>query len=210
MITTRVSRPEIALAVREPIVALRTWLVAPEHLPRGRTQPVLTGIYGYRWRVPDLDARCTARHASHHTFGLPPHPDSYHPALPDPSCSCGIYAVRSEADLPPSFRTPAGVPVVSGFVALSGRVLTGPRTLRGQHAAIIGPLTLLPGRPPPVASILRRPVRPQSVVERSDGFRVRWSTHTDPGGWMTWAGATARLLEDRYRVEILVAPFPTR
>ncbi len=207
MIATRVSQPETALPVREPIVALRNWLVAPEHLPRDRTRPVLAGIYGYRWPTADLDARCTARR--HHTFGLPPHPDSYHPALPDPSCSCGIYAVRSEAELPPNFRTPAGVPVVGGFVALSGRVVAGPRTLRGQHATIIGPLTLLPGRPPPIASIFRRPALPHNVVQTGDGFRVRWSTHGEAAGWMTWARSTARLLEDRYRVEILVPPIQT-
>ena len=187
-----------------PVLALRSWLIAPERQPGNRSLPMLTGLYGYPWRTDQLDARCTAGGRAW-TFTLPPRTESYHPVVPELECSCGVYAVRDESIRPVSLRSPVGVPVVSGFVELSGRILAGRSIYRAQRASIVGPLSIQPGRPPAIARLLRRPMQPRRVAVVGNAYLVRWATGPSGQSWSDWVEATARALRSRYQVKVIVA-----
>ena len=186
-----------------PVYALRIWLIAPEHLPLGRVSPMLTGLYGYPWRTGLLDAKCTVAEGFDPDFSLPPQTERHHPVVPAPDCSCGIYAVRDTTSSRVTWRTPVGVPFVTGFVELTGRILAGRTTYRAGRAAIVGPLTIQPGRPPGAARLLRRSLEPQRVSVVNGAYRVGWSARPTRYPWEDWAVDTVRELRNRYEVEIL-------
>lgn len=197
--------PPIDLGEAGSLVALRSWLIVPERLPLDRTQPMLTGLYGYPWRTRRLDARCTATTRLDHDFTLPPRIERHHMTVPEATCSCGIYANRDETSERVELHSPVGVPVVTGFVELSGRTIAESATYRAQRAVIVGPLTLDPGRPPLGVALLRRPVGPQRVTNVGAGFRVRWALRPTGEKWVEWAMTTSRSLAERYEVEVLAA-----
>ena len=188
-----------------PTVVLRSWLVVAERLPLNHMLPMLTGLYGYPWRTGRLDARCTAANQFDHEFTLPPRIERHHSTVPEPSCSCGIYANRDETPEPVRLRSPVGVPVVTGFVELSGRIVTESTTYRAQRASIVGPLTLHPGRPPLRAALLHRSIRPQRVATIGADFQVRWADRPTGEEWIDWAMETSRSLAARYQVEVLAS-----
>ena len=201
-------RVEAALPVHfdggGPFVALRSWLIAPERLPLDRLSPMLTGLFGYPWRTGQLDARCTVAGRLDRDFGLPPRIESHHPIVPELECSCGVYAVREKSVERVTLSSPVGVPLVTGFVELSGRILTGKATYRAQQAAIVGPLTIQPGRPPIAARLLRRSIHPQRVAILGSAYLVRWSARPPGQAWKDWVTETARELQSRYEVEVIV------
>lgn len=188
-----------------PLVVLRSWLVVVEKLPLNQLRPMLTGLYGYPWRTHRLDARCTAANRFDNEFTLPPRIERHHSTVPEPSCSCGIYANRDETPEPVRLRSPVGVPVATGFVELSGRIVTESTTYRAQKASIVGPLTLHPGRPPLRAALLHRSIRPQRVTTVGAGFQVRWAGRPTGEKWVDWAASTSRSLAERYEVEVLAS-----
>lgn len=200
------SRPE------EPPVVWRTWLLAPERGPRGQITPVLTGLYGFPWRSPHADAKCIVRdrargYLASGTFTL----DRHHAVIPDPYCTCGIYAGRDELVVP---RThPArGMPYVTGFVALRGRVLVTPTGYRAQQAHVVGPLTIHPGRPPLGVALARRfgaPLVPSRVVTGPIGYRTLWRPRR-ADALDTWLDETTVQLNHRYGVPVAVSSAGTR
>lgn len=192
----------------EPITVRRTWLVGSTRLGTNRV-PILTGVFGFPWRGADLDAKCTiqVRDAGASHPGRP-WVDRHHPAIPDPGCTCGIYGSTSLLAAPAASLLPSAVPVVNGFVELSGRLIARDATIRAQHARIIGPLTVGPGRPPIATRMARRlgfDARPSCVTSERGGYRVVWGAGRVGVPWEEWVDETADALAARYRVEIVVA-----
>jgi hypothetical protein len=115
--------PRLPLAVEhrsEPIVARRAWGIRTTLVG-----PVLGSItHRGLWPHRTLLASCEGPH------GFPTTPGH---RVPDPLCSCGIYAVPDDGS-PLLFR---GHLWVEGRVALSGRVIEGPRGFRAERATIL-------------------------------------------------------------------------
>jgi len=192
----------------EPITVRRTWLVRSTRLGTNRA-PILTGVFGFRWRGADLDAKCTiqVRDAGASHPGRP-RVDRHHPAIPDPGCTCGIYGSTDLLEAPAADLLPSAVPVVTGFVELSGRLIAKDSTLRAQHARIVGPLTIGSGRPPVAARLARRlgfDSRPSRVTSERGGYRVVWGAGRVGVSWEEWLGEATAVLAARYRVEIVAA-----
>ncbi len=135
---------------REPVVVWRTWLVLPDGARDGR--PMLTGLFGFPWREAHLDAKCMVQEPATQELRLGATIDRHHRIVPEPWCTCGIYATREQPGLPPRYLIPRRQPLVSGFVQLSGRVLVDRHHYRAQRATIVGPLTLVPPRSSRMAS----------------------------------------------------------
>jgi hypothetical protein len=191
----------------EPITVRRTWLVRSTRLGTNRV-PILTGVFGFPWRDADLDAKCTiqVRDAGASHPGRP-RVDRHHPAIPDPRCTCGIYGTTSLLEAPAADLLPSAVPVVTGFVELSGRLIAKDATIRAQHARIVGPLTVGPGRPPVAARLARKlgfDSRPTRVTSERGGYRVVWGAGRVGLSWGEWLEDAADALTVRYRVEIVV------
>ena len=128
-----------------PLVVWRTWLIAPERRrSSSTTTPMLTGLMGFPWRGPELDAKCTIQDPN--PAGNPfarPTVDRHHRKIPDPDCTCGLYAGRDDLVGPPMRLVPRGIPIATGFVELSGHVLESEQHWRAGHARIVGPLQIL-------------------------------------------------------------------
>ncbi|HHC08375.1 MAG TPA: hypothetical protein ENK55_06630 [Actinobacteria bacterium] len=199
-VATALDAPEVASG--GPVVARRCWLVAPEEHRDGTVGLVLTGMLGFPWREPTLDAKCLETEPARH-LGGPGEMERHHRVVPDPDCTCGIRAADPTADLP---RPPRGRPFATGFVALTGRVLRHGGLLRAQRASIVGPLTLHLGRPPlALAPFLRtaRPPRPLRVAVDAGSLRVRWGWGADRAA--DWLHRAAASLAARYHVEVLAS-----
>ena len=175
-------------------VLWRTWLVVPDGPDR---HPILAGLYGSPWPARDVDARCRDRTIA----GAARH----HPVVPEPACTCGIYAGVDELSSPRP--APRGVPFATGFVTLTGRVLRDGDVLRAQYATVTGPIVLHPGRPT-AAELLVGALWPDAqrrVVTERDRFRIIRSSareHPRAGDWLT---ATCGALTARYEVEVRVS-----
>jgi len=78
----------------------------------------LTAIHGYKWKGSEVVARCNRQ--SH--------------KAPDPDCTCGLYMVKSSADIPYWTSNPDSV---VGLVELSGRVHDGTLGVRAERARIV-------------------------------------------------------------------------
>lgn len=196
----RLDLPERLEAGESPVV-MRSWLLAPDGEDRSGSTPLLTGLYGYPWRNGALEARCTARSPGEAQFSLPPRREPHHPVVPEPSCSCGIYAGRDELVTPRVPATPRGIPVARGFIRLGGRILAGPTTLRASRAEIVGPLTISAGRPPWTA--LRGPRRPVAVSVEPGRYRVRWSRRRSTAPYDRWVSGMMEALSNRYGVAVV-------
>ena len=192
----------------EPTTVWRTWLVRTSRHGPDR-EPILTGVFGFPWRGPDIDAKCTIQ-VLDVTASRPGRAriDRHHRTIPDPSCTCGIYGSTDLLEIPAADLLPSGVPVVTGFVELSGRLLARTTTRRAQHARIVGPLTLGPGRPPPATRLLRRAgfdPQPSRVVSEREGFRVVWGAGRVGTAYAEWLTASSAALAGRYGVDVIMS-----
>jgi hypothetical protein len=128
--------------------------------------------------------------------------------IPDPHCSCGIYAGLDELTRTRDPKPPRRVPFVTGFVALSGRVLVDRELLRAQHATIIGPLALTVGRRPMWHDFVPHTAATRSarVVTDRSAFRILWTRRDVGETGELWLKRTARALTAHYRapVEIVI------
>jgi hypothetical protein len=115
----------------EPLLGSRLWLVGPDHCDGGGAV-LIAPVAGTRWRARRLDAVCERALRPDLEAAAPPHES----APPDLECVCGIYAFKGASRPAPRHRAP----LVSGRVALSGRVVEGPRGYRAARAEIVGPL----------------------------------------------------------------------
>lgn len=205
--TTGSRDPGLRLSFPDPVdfgdspVVMRSWLLAPDGDDRSGDTPLLTGLYGYPWRSAELEARCTAGSPAAGQFSLPPRREPHHPVVPEPSCTCGIYAGRDELVTPRVPTTPRGVPVARGFIQLTGRILAGATTLRASRAEIVGPLTISAGRPP--WSPRRGVRRPVAVSVEPDRFRVHWSGRRATAPYEAWLARISNALADRYSVAVV-------
>ncbi len=190
-----------------PLVVWRTWLVVPDISRAARTTtPMLTGLMGFPWRGPELDAKCTIQvpNPGPNAFTRPTI-DRHHRRIPDPDCTCGLYAGRDDLVGPPMRLVPRGVPIATGFVELSGHILETERHWRAGHARILGPLHLLAGRIPVVDALAQRTGlerSPRTVGIEHGTYRVRWSRWSDGIGFAEWRLDTARRLSHRYEVDV--------
>lgn len=192
----------------EPTTVWRTWLVRPMSVGTD-TEPTLTGVFGFPWRDSELDAKCAIQDLD--TWATRPGPvrvDRHHPSIPDPGCTCGIYASTDLLEAPATDLLPAATPVVTGFVELSGRLLARGTVIRAQHARIIGPLTIGPGRPPLVVRLARKigwSPRTSRVVAEGRRYRVVWGAGRIGDEYDDWLARTASELSSRYRVPVLAS-----
>jgi hypothetical protein len=181
----------------------RTWLVAPD--PRRPQLPILTGVMGFPWDGPEVDAKCTIRVRNPEgSVFAGSHIDRHHPRIPDPHCTCGLYAARQDLQQPPGRLIPPGVPIATGFAELSGPMLADATHFRAGHARIVGPLSISGGRAPIADRLLRKlgsARRPHSVKPMRKEYRVHWSSR---GGsrFEDWRREVARRLRHRYGVEV--------
>lgn len=190
-----------------PSTVWRTWLVRPMRLGAD-PKPTLTGVFGFPWREPDLDAKCAIQDLD--TWATRPGPvriDRHHPAIPHAGCTCGIYASTDLLEAPAADLLPSATPVVTGFVELSGRLLAQGTVIRAQHARIVGPLTIGPGKPPLLVRLARKIGRnPQAsrIVSEGGRYRVVWGAGRIGIVYDEWLAATASDLSSRYQVPVLV------
>jgi hypothetical protein len=188
-------------------VLWRSWHVVPDTPPGGQPVALLTGIFGFPWREPVIDAKCTEQDRAVLGVDMAKQVDRHHRVVPDPSCTCGIYAGRDELVRPRIARPPRSRPLVTGFVALAGRVIQERDVYRAQQARIVGPLTLWLGRPPlsaaAVARALGRRPRPQRVVTVRDRFEVVWTASRAGTPVAEWLARTAGELARRYGVDVI-------
>ena len=200
------TRPYLA-SPSGPRTVWRTWLVRPMRLGTD-PEPILTGVFGFPWREPELDAKCAIQDLD--TCATRPGPvrvDRHHPTIPHPGCTCGIYASTDLLATPATDLLPAATPVVTGFVELSGRLLTRGSVVRAQHARIIGPLTIGPGRPPLTVRLARRAglsLEPTRVALEEQRYRVVWGAGRIGETYDEWLAAAASGLSSRYRVSVVV------
>jgi hypothetical protein len=196
--------PAQAETTDRPVVVWRTWLLTPERGPRNSVQPLLTGLYGFPWYAADVAAKCTMRdraggYLASGAFTV----DRHHRVIPDPFCTCGIYAGRDELTVPRPHPVRT-VPFATGFVELRGRVLATPDGFRAQQARIVGPLTIAPGRPPVSAAVAMRlgvGLTPNRVVTGPSGYHTLWRSSTS-NRLDAWLRDTAAKLSDRYHVNV--------
>lgn len=189
-----------------PLVVWRTWLIAPEHRRDGSTVPMLTGLMGFPWRTSQLDAKCTIQDPNRNAIAFAQlTQDRHHPKIPDPDCTCGLYARRGTLDSPPMGLLPRGIPVATGFVELSGHVLQDDQNSRASHARIVGPLHVQAGRAPLLDSLLQHagvPREPRTVAVEKRAYRVGWSHTAGETPIAEWRREVVRQLGDRYSVEV--------
>ena len=115
-----------------------------------------------------MDAKCTIRDRRlGGGAGVSTKVDRHHRRIPAEDCTCGIYGSADEA-LEGVHLAPSGVPLVTGLVELSGRVIRSGSHLRAQHASIVGPLALDLGRPPFGVSMLRRIGLPAAAADERE------------------------------------------
>lgn len=177
----------------------RTWLVRPDR----DGAPILTGIFGYPWPAATLDARCL------HTERTSPLPFTtattgrYHRVVPDPACTCGVYAVRDPIQGAPRFVRVRSEPVVTGLVRLSGRVLAEPDRFRAQRATIVGPVALALPPPPLPVRLVAPAARPRRVFPDAARYRVSWAGGSRGEPVARWRERTTAALMERYGVPVV-------
>ena len=190
-------------------VVRRSWKLVPG--PRG---PILTGLFGYPWREPILQARCTETDfAGAGQLSGQLRVDRFHRSVPSLDCTCGIYATDEPAPDRLQRHNLRSSVTVTGFVRLSGRVVVAGATYRAEEARIVGPLTIAP----PSRRWLRRMgsrwgVNQQirRVTQDADSFVFWYSTGRRGISFGEWYKQMSEALTQRYAVEVagLVPPVP--
>ena len=155
----------------EPVVR-RSWKLGWD--ARG---PMLTGLFGFPWREPVVQAKCTANSGRGYHGGAV-QAERWHESVPSRDCSCGIYATDAP-DLGWLQRHMLRDSVIiNGFVRLSGRMLiTGP-TYRAEQAEVVGPLTISIPRPHMARRLVRRfgvSQQVHRVIQDGDRWLFRYS-----------------------------------
>jgi len=211
MVNRSLTRPDSVAPVDDldpsPRVVWRTWVIAPHRDPKHRATAILTGVFGFPWHGPELQARCTADDTATRIVSGAPRPGGrHHPSVPDPACTCGIYASADLTETPAIGLLPPAQPIATGFVRLGGTTMRSGVVIRAQLAEIIGPITLLPGKPPLTTRILDkagyRPGAPLVVVE-GNRFRVSWSRARVGSPFAEWRRWARSELSHRYRVDVI-------
>lgn len=169
----------------------------------GGSRPLLTGLLGFPWPSPHLEAKCLsddrdAALPSWTSYRL----DRHHAVIPDPGCSCGITATAGEPTGPPWYLHPRAVPIVSGFVGLSGRLIARNGRYRAQRATIMGPLLFEPPRPTRWAALSSGP-SPKRVVLEHHRYRIAFTSGRRGVPFEEWIHQTGGALEDRYAVSVV-------
>lgn len=173
------------------LVLRRTWVIAPHHRPSRSPTAILTGLFGFPWPAASLEAKCAAGH--------------HHRVVPDPHCTCGIYACGDGSAIPGDGVLPIGRPVAHGFVALDGAAVTVDGVTRAQRATVVGPLVIGAGRPSLTVRTAHRlgaATRPATVVDEVAGYRVTWGGGTVGVAYAEWRAWAAAHLSDRYGVSV--------
>ena len=195
-------RPPVVRDDGLPVVVWRAWVLRPDRRSQGG-RPLLTGIYGYPWRGPELEAKCTQQDAASGLPALgPERTDRYHRVIPDPACTCGIYARKEQLTDPP--RVWRRHPQVSGFVELSGRIIETEDAYRAQRARIVGPLRLtLPGPPAWLEAVAGRPLAPLRVTTDEQRYRVSYRRGSSGVPVHVWHEQVRRGIAARYGVALV-------
>lgn len=180
----------------------RSWKLVPG--PHG---PLLTGFFGFPWREPVLQAKCTDTElAGASQLAGKLRVDRWHQSVPSLDCTCGIYAsdepvlsLLQRANLRSSV-------IVNGFVRLSGRVLMAGATYRAEQAQIVGPLTI---NLPPRRRIRRLGARwglsqqVCRVTEDVDGWLFWYSRGRRGISLGEWHKQMSEAIRRRYDVEVV-------
>lgn len=210
----RSARIEIAKQLTiTPIVGWRTWAISRRRPWENGSGMVLRGAWGRAWPDVTSTARC---------LRPPTHPDATmggfldglenasHPGpAPEPACTCGIYALKTEAV--GAVRNPrlAGRPTISGFVELSGVVIEGEFGYRAQQAAIVGPLELAVPCAGVEAEGSASCTEPATAVFTQDDLKGVCAEHTrlpveaDPTELSEWVDQVVPQLEATYQAPII-------
>lgn len=142
------------------VVGWRAWEVVPDQ----DGHPALAGLSGHPWPGPSLAARCVEV--------------AHHQAVPDPHCTCGIYAVTDPSRMPP---LPRRRPHYVAFAVLSGRVVLEPARYRAAQAELLGPGRL---------------VLPRSWEQHRTRVSVRHGAYRGMTGPLAWGTPAARWIDD--------------
>ncbi len=180
-------------------VVWRTWRLLPGDGRGGDGRPLLTGLSGFPWRGPTVDARCLMRDPAPRAWSpFQATVDRHHRVVPDPACTCGIYASRADLVGPPAYAIRSRDPLVMGFVELSGRLLADGDDYRAQRARVVGPLTVATPR-------LWGSRRPWVTVV--DGrYRAQRTAGRTGVPYGEWLRRLRHELAERYTVPVLRAP----
>lgn len=184
-----------------PIVR-RSWRLEPS-----AGGPILTGLFGFPWRDPLMQAKCTATEPAGPAdpFGSV-RLDRIHRFVPSPDCRCGLYATNDPRPGWLQRRYLRHAIVVSGFVKLSGRVVQQGSEYRAEEAEIVGPLSISL----PAPGVFRRlgaragfHQQARRVIVDGDSFALRYRPGRHGVGLGDWLRDTSAALRGRYGVEVV-------
>ena len=202
------SEPRFESDTTGPVVR-RSW-----KLIVGSQGPLLTGLFGFPWREPVLQAKCTqteiiGRNELFSNLRV----DRRHRSVPSLDCTCGIYATDGPAFGRLQRLSLRSSVIVTGFVRLSGRVLLAGDSYRAEEAQICGPLTITPPAPSRLRTMAARWGANQQIrrVTRDADSFIFWYSGTRRGVSIgEWYKQMSEALSRRYAVEVagLVPPFP--
>ena len=181
-------------------------------LVSGSQGPLLTGLFGFPWRDPVMQAKCTQTAlVSHNDLFRNLRMDRHHRSVPSLDCTCGIYASDDpHLGLLQRMNLHNSV-IVTGFVRLSGRVVLAGDIYRAEEAQIVGPLTITP---PPRGWLRRASARwgvsqqIRRVTQNADGFVFWYSDGRRGVSFGEWSKQMSEGLSRRYGVDVtgLMAP----
>ena len=183
-------------------VVRRSWRLAAA--PDG---VMLTGLFGFPWRDPLVQAKCTTTEPAGPAdlFGTV-RLDRMHESVPSPDCRCGLYATDDPRPGWLQRRYLRHQIVVSGFVRLSGRVVRTGREYRAEEATVVGPLAICL----PAPSLVRRRTamlgarqQPRRVVLDGKSYAVRFGSGKAGETLGDWLRDVSKSLGDRYDVAVV-------
>lgn len=206
------SGEELELAI-EPIVGWRRWVVSPSRWWETSTGPVLRGAWGRAWPERHLAAGCLippirpTRMLGGFISILDQQESGRHERPPPyTGCSCGVYAMKPgkvDPRLPAQFGY---LPVVTGFVELSGRVIEGASGYRGEKATVVPPVELSIPCAGGLVTSSPCPNRPSQVFELDYEYRGLCAMHL---GSLTgqlvdhWLSTVLARILVRYQVDVV-------
>lgn len=128
---------------------------------------------------------------------------------PHTDCRCGIYAMKpGRADQGPT-NVFQHLPVLTGFVELSGKVIEGASGYRGQKAAIIPPFELNVTCAGGLSTSSPCATPPSQVFELDYEYRSFCSAHLSSAGSPIgedvdeWLNRVVEQLVSRYQVDVV-------